>query len=257
MYFWAGPSQIPEEIPGVPIFSTLHLLWLTAVFLSCLAVCFLFIRLEKQRKSEWMKILGTLLLIVEITRLLLLAAVGDFSLSEALPLQLCDVMVFVECYAIRRKNAFSRELCFALGLPGALSALITPGETGYPMLNIHYLLFIFIHLLLFLLPCLMLLNGFRPSIRRLPACFAFLLVLAAMDYVVNTAVKANYLFLQYAPQGSILEPLQNRVGNWYLPALAVLVWGIWGALYGIYFLFRHLFFRFKPNRRKRSVRLHP
>ena len=240
MYFWAGPSQIPIEVPGVPIFSRTHLAWLSVTLIICITVSLYFFRMKKHNRIRGVKILGFLLFFLEILRLILLAAVGDFSLSESLPLQLCDVMVFVEFYAAWHNVPSVRELCFCLGMPGALSALITPGETGYPLFNIHYLVFILIHLLLFLLPILFLVDGFKPSARRLPLCFVCLLLLAAVDYPVNLAVQGNYLFLCYPPQGSILEWIQHWAGEWYLPAMALLVWGIWVMLYGGYFLLRWL-----------------
>ena len=236
VYFWAGPSQIPIEVPGVPIFSRTHLAWLSVTLFICVAASLYFFRMKKHSRIRGVRILGFILFFLEMLRLFLLAAVGDFSLSESLPLQLCDVMVFVEFYAAWHNFPSVRELCFCLGMPGALSALITPGETGYPLFNIHYLVFILIHLLLFLLPILFLVDGFKPSARRLPLCFVCLLLLAAVDYPVNLAVQGNYLFLCYPPQGSILEWIQPWAGAWYLPAMALLVWGIWGMLYGGYFL---------------------
>ena len=173
-----------------------------------------------------------------IFRIVLRIACGAFSIRWDLPLHLCDVMMFVEFYAVYSKKEFPRELVFALGMPGALAALITPGEIYYPFLNIYYLLFIMLHVLLFLIPVLMLADGFVPQIRRLPGCFAFLAVLACVDAAVNHQLKSNYLFISEAADGSILDVVQDIFGHWYLPAAAFTVFLIWGMLYGGVYLWQ-------------------
>ena len=238
MYFWTPLSKMPGDVKGVPIFSATHLTWLVIVLLGCfIAVCF-FKKQNSGGRRKILRLLAWILALGCIFRIVLRIACGAFSIRWDLPLHLCDVMMFVEFYAVYSKKEFPRELVFALGMPGALAALITPGESYYPFLNIYYLLFIMLHVLLFLIPVLMLADGFVPQIRRLPGCFAFLAVLACVDAAVNHQLKSNYLFISEAADGSILDVVQDIFGHWYLPAAAFTVFLIWGMLYGGVYLWQ-------------------
>lgn len=238
LYFWTPLSKMPGDVKGVPIFSATHLTWLAIALLGCLLAVWLFRKQNGGRRVKMLRLLAWILVLGCIFRIGFRIACGVFSPRWDLPLHLCDVMMFVEFYAVYSKKEFPRELVFALGMPGALAALITPGEIYYPFWNIYYLLFIMLHVLLFLIPVLMLADGFVPRVRRLPGCFAFLAVLAAVDAVVNRQLKSNYLFISEAAEGSILDVIQEMFGAWYLPAAVGMVLLIWGMLYGGVYLWR-------------------
>lgn len=242
MSFWTSRAQLPEGTAGVPIFSGVHLLWLSAVLLLCGGAVLMFRRLHRPGRERALRIAAGAMVFLLLFRLVLLIVSGTFDPSIDLPLHLCDLMVFVEFLTVfeeNRSKKITAELCWCLGLPGALFALVTPGETRFPFWNIYYLVFILLHALLFLIPLLLAADGFRPSIRRLPKCFLLLLAAAAGCMALNRLFSGNYLFLNRAPAGSILEVLQQAAGALYLPAVMLLVWAVWGVQYGLgYLIFR-------------------
>lgn len=238
MYFWTPLRRLPDNVNGIAIFSPIHLLWLSCALLFLIGSAVWFRRAEKRPRDRFLRMAAWVMLLSELLRMLLLAVSGGFSPADSLPLHLCGVMIFVEFWAVFRRNPLLMELCWSLGLPGAFCALVTPGETDYPFWNIYYLQFILVHMLLFLIPLLLFLGGFCPAIRRLPGCFLFLLVLAAVDAAANAVFGGNYLFLSAAPPGSLLAVIGRLAGPLYLPVTACAVWLIWGGYYGGLILFR-------------------
>ncbi|MGI5967173.1 TIGR02206 family membrane protein [Anaerotruncus sp. AF02-27] len=229
--FFAPANRILPGTKGVAIFSPMHLAWLVGVFLFCI---WLLKKFDKQTASEqkhWLRIAAAAMLSSELLRMLLLLLSGSFDPAWALPLHLCGVMIFVEFLAVWTRQDFLCELSFALGMPGAFFALVTPGETAYPFWNFYYLQFILVHTLLFLIPLFFVSEGFLPRARRLPGCFLFLLAVAGVDAAANTAFGGNYLFLGAASPGSPLEMVQRLAGRWYFWGTAALVWALWGLLY--------------------------
>lgn len=229
--FWTPKEELPPKTAGVPIGSPVHLLWLTAVLLVSLIFCFRFSRMTEKGRKRALQVTSGLCLFLLLFRLLLYLVSGVFRPSIYLPLHLCDLMVFLEFLAaFLPKGRALFPLCWWLGLPGALFALLTPGETLYPFWNVYYLIFILLHCLLLLFPLCLFLDGFRPRLRQLPGCFLTLLALAGLAEIGNLIFGGNYCFLHFAPVGSILVPLQEGAGALYLPAFSVLVWAIWGVM---------------------------
>lgn len=228
--FWAAREQLPPGTAGVPIFSPVHLCWLLgAAVLACVAAV-LFCRAAPNLRQKLLRGISAANLVLLFLRLTLYGTSGVFTPTLYLPFHLCDVMVFLEFLAVflpQKAKGPLPALCWWLGLPGALFALVTPGETAYPFWNIYYLIFLFLHFFLLLVPLFLVLDGFRPRLRQTLPCFLWLSGIAAAAFFVNRALGSNYLFLSRAPAGSILEPLQKISGPGYLFAMAILCWAIW------------------------------
>ncbi len=241
--FWTPKERLPPGTAGVPIGSPIHIIWLLSAFLFFLIFCGAFSRMSGKGRKKTLRLLSGLCLFLLLMRLFLYLISGVFQPSVSLPLHLCDLMVFWEFSAAflpYDKARFLFPLCWWAGLPGALFALVTPGETLYPFWNIYYLIFILLHCLLFLFPLCLFLDGFRPRLRQLPGCFLTLLLLAGLAEIGNRLFGGNYFFLHQAPAGSILVSLQRAAGPCYFPAFLGLVPIIWGVMQLVYFLFGKL-----------------
>ena len=128
---------------------------------------------------------------------------------------------------------FFKEFAYAVGLPGAFMALVTPEPSGYPLWNIQYLQSIVIHALLVLIPLLLIMgDGFRPGLRMLLWNFAALAGLAAVCFGVNFLLNSNYMFVRFAPADTPIALFDKWVG-WpgYIALLLGLVFGIWVLMY--------------------------
>jgi hypothetical integral membrane protein (TIGR02206 family) len=166
---------------------------------------------------------------------------GHFSLVELLPLHLCSAMVWLEFAAVLSRSRLLREFAYCCGIPGALAALLTPTWIIYPFLNYQYLESILAHTLLILLPAIWIWgDGFRPQVRRLPACLGLLAGLAIIAAVANRLIGSNFMFLSYPPAGSILAVFETWLGNpGYLFPLAGLVGLVWAVLYIPWLIVQH------------------
>ncbi len=229
-WFFVLEGEAPQEL-WVPVFSRIHAAWLIFSAVFCAAVTFWFLRQTPARRKQVLKICACTAAGSELLRDVWLLCSGEFDPVYMLPLHLCGAMLFVELAAVYTERPFLKELCYCLGLPGALSALITPGVTGFPLWNLMYLQFIFAHTMLLLIPVLLLADGFRPDRRQLPKCFLSLLLLAVFDSLTNFILNSNYLFLRSPSAGSVLEWIGNAAGSLYLPAVMCFVWLVWAVLY--------------------------
>ena len=229
-WFFALEGEAPKKL-WIPVFSGAHAVWLVFSMVFCAVVTFWFLRQTPAARKKVLKICACAAVGSELLRDVWLLSSEKFAPAYMLPLHLCGVMLFAELAAVYTENPFLKELCYCLGLPGALSALITPGVTGFPLWNLMYLQFIFAHTMLLLIPVLLLADGFRPDYRQLPKCFLSLLLLAVFDSLVNFILNCNYLFLRGPSAGSVLELIGNAAGSLYLPAVMCFVWLVWAVLY--------------------------
>lgn len=229
-YFFALGGQAPQQL-WIPVFSRTHVVWLAAAALFCAAVTFWFSKRSESIKNIVLKCCIWAAIASRISSNVWMMIAGEYSVQTMLPLHLCGVMLYVELAAVYTKKPILLELCYCLGLPSAVNALITPGITNLPMWNLMYLQFILAHTMLFLIPVLFLADGFRPNYHQLPKCYLALLLLAVFDSLTNFILNSNYLFLRWASPQSLLEGIEQLAGRFYLPAVMVFVWLVWAALY--------------------------
>lgn len=228
MYMFTPAALMPPDA-GVAIFSRVHLAWLCAALVALVLTCRFFSK-HKSYAKTFLRVSGAALAFFELARPVLLAACGGFNLSGALPLHLCGAMAFVTFAAARTDSPILWELCWCLGMPGGLFAMLTPGETSYPFFNIFYIQFILSHFLLAVVPMVRAATGFRPRAARLPWCFCLLAAYAGLCDAVNTLTGANYMFLNVPSDGSPLEAFA-ALGNWYTAGLVLCVLTVWAILY--------------------------
>jgi hypothetical integral membrane protein (TIGR02206 family) len=231
-YFWTYYADLPPGV-GTPNFGPVHLAWLTASFAVIVLVLLVYRRLGSRARKTAQIIMAVLLMGGDIGILTWLAASGHFSLAETLPLHLCSLAVWLEPAGVFSKSQLIREFSYGCCLPGALAAMLTPTWTIYPVLHIHYLVSILNHTLIIMIPVIWIWgDSFRPSVRRLPGCFALLLLIAGVSAVVNRLLGSNFMFLSWPPPGTILTVFERWLGNpGYILLLVALVLAAWALLY--------------------------
>ena len=200
-----------------------------------LIVLFTLIYRRLQPPARHKLLMGATLLLVGglIARLAWVSLIGHFSAREMLPLHLCSISVLIEAAAFFSGSPVLKEFSYSCSLPGALAAILTPAWGAYAFISYPYLQLALEHTLLILLPVAWVWgDGFRPTVRRLPACFGMLLLLAVISAVVNWQIGSNYMFLSIAPPGTILAVFESWLGNpGYLVLLVALLLAVWLLLY--------------------------
>lgn len=231
-YFWSDGSVIP---PGLYTnnFSAGHVAWVLFILLAIPAVVLVYRGRTAAARERVKKALVIVMLLCQASTWFWQALIGSFTLQYSLPLQLCDISVFVEALAVYKKDsALFCEFSYALSMPAALAAVVTPGWY-YPFLTFGYLKMAVMHSLLILVPALVVWgDGFRPNYRRLPKVSLLFVVFIAAAVAANFLFQSNYMFLAYVPRDTTLVVFQTWFGNpgYELPEFILLLL-IWSVLY--------------------------
>ena len=224
---------------GFSLFDLTHLCWLAAMLAFGAMICIFFCLSSEKAKRCTEIVIGCCIIGLEAAKYIWLIA-NSHNLIYYLPLHLCSLAVYIEFLDSVFPNKFTHELCYAICLPGAFSALIFPGWTYEPIgsfLHIHSFL---IHFLLVLYPLLLLISKrLKPSAAWLPVCFAFTVAAAAFVYYIDKLTGMNYMFLITPPPGSPLEVFERWWGNpGFLFGYPIIAAAIWILMYVPFALFR-------------------
>ena len=209
--FFTAQTAIPPGV-GFPYYGTVHLLWLLAISgICCCTACLL-------RRQE----------AVVRHRCLLLR-------WHDLPLDLCDLALFVYPAAILWNRPLLKEWMYSLNLPGTCLALLFPNWNPLPPWNAFTILAFSMHGLLLLVPiCMLASRDLQPSAKRLPACLLSLLLACIPISLVNRQLGTNFFFLARPSRNSPLSWAAQYLGNpGYLLIIPGLIALIWGILYGV------------------------
>lgn len=231
-YFFRHESDLPPGI-GVSNSSPTHYICLLVALFIMASMVLAYQRFQEPARRRTMKILVLTILALELSWSVWMAAVGHYVFRLMLPLHLCEIMIFVELLAVYTGKRFFKELSYCSGLPGALLALAMPEPGGYPLLSYKYLLSYVIHILIALVPLLWVTaDGFRPNMKYLPQCFAWLCGFTIFDAVIDSLLKTNYMFLCIAPKETLIEVFDRWVGHpWYVGLLLLTVGVVWTLMF--------------------------
>lgn len=231
-YFWTYETDLPPDV-GVVTFGPVHLAWVSVVLLIITLTIFVYRKQTARNRRRIQVVAAYLLVIGYLVRWIWAALIGQYSIVEMLPMHLCTISVMVEFAAVLTGRVILKEFAYCTSLPGAISSLITPGMGLYPLMSYYYLQFAMAHMILILLPLLwVLVDGYRPDIRRFPQCAALLFLFAGVAFLVNQLLGSNYMFLRYPPKDTPLEVFANWFGDpGYLIPTLLLLFIIWFLFY--------------------------
>jgi len=174
--------------------------------------------------------LATLLAAIELAWYVYVVRVQGFHFPDGLPLELCDVTLWLTVYAAYSLRPWAFEIVYFTGLAGSGMALITP-DLWAPFWTYPILSFFFAHGLT-VTTILTLLWGklAAPNRGSLWRVVIAVNAYAAVIGVFDAIFKTNYMYLRQKPQGA---SILNYFGPWpvyliggELLALA-LFWLLW------------------------------
>lgn len=114
-----------------------------------------------------------------------------------------SINIFVCWYDAIHQSRWSKEILYALCIPGAVVAMLSPSWQRLPVWNLLHLHSYSIHVLLILYPVLLLAGGFRPQVHHIRWVLAFLCAIATPIFFLNRLLKTNFFFLN-DPQGNAI-----------------------------------------------------
>jgi|GEM_PF-257645 len=200
--------------------------------------------LSKKREDAFLRILSLLILGGNILRDLFLLSVHRMSIAY-LPLHLCSLSIFVYLlYAFlparhRRLRAFFGEVSAVLCAPGALTALLFPDWSAYPLFSFMSLHSFVWHALLIAFPILLLQRGaIRPCLRHIWMPILYLFVITPPIWLFDDITGCNYLFVRVPLAGTPLELLADSFGAGWRVSYAALVFIVILLVYAVFALLR-------------------
>jgi len=167
----------------------------------------------RRRPGPWLRVLAGVLVVDEVSWWGYLLGGGEpgSRLALSLPLQLCDVAIFIASAALWTRHTLLVELTYFWGLAGTIQALLTPDLPqhfpSYPFLQ-YYIAHGGV-----VAAALVLVVGLRQHPRRLSVVgvAGLTLAYAALVGVVDAATGANYMYLRSKPPS---PTLLDVLGPW-------------------------------------------
>jgi len=185
----------------------------------------------RTRPGAWIKALAVVLVVDEVSWLIFLLAGGQpgSRLAQSLPLQLCDVGVFVAAFALWFRRQWLVELTYFWGLTGTLQALLTPDlPQHFP--TYPYFQYNIAHGGV-VAAALLLVFGLDLYPRRsaLLKVAAITIVYAALVGTVDALTDANYMYLRSKPPAPTLLDVMGP-WPWYIGAAGLVALVLFLAL---------------------------
>ena len=230
-YFFVFEQDLPRGV-GIDAFGPEHMAWIAASAAVIFLLCFAARRATERafRALQWS--VCALVLVCEANRQLCLLSAGVWGVYT-LPLHLCSMSVFLVLWHCIRGGILAGELLWCLTMPGAIFALLFPDWLYYPAWNLLSLGTFLGHMMLAAYPALCTARGIiRPDAKRLPKCFLCLLCTAAVIFVFNKLVDANFFFLNGPAPDSPLSLAARYLGDpGYLLVFLPILAAVWALLY--------------------------
>ncbi len=206
-----------------------HLLILAAIPL--LAAILTAIQSRLRRGSSGVRLgLGSVLLLDMVLWYGYLAAIRQLSFPGALPLDLCDVTLFLVTLVLFNLNAAVFDLVYYFALAGTSMALLTPDLwEAFPSLSTVQ--FFASHGLAVAAVLYLVWSGqARPRPGSAPRTLLALNLFAAFDFTFDAVFKTNYMYLRAKPESL---SLLNVLGPWpwYILTSDAVAWVLFLLLY--------------------------
>ena len=179
----------------------------------------------RRRPGAWLKVLALVLVVDEVSWWVFLAAGGGETGQRAqpLPLQVCDVAIFIAAGALWTRRPLLVETAYFWGLAGTIQALLTPDLPQhfptYPYLQYYIAHGGVVAVALVLVVGLRL----RPRPWAVVKVAGLTVVYAAFVGLVDAVTGADYMFLRSKPHS---PTLLDALGPWPVYILAAALVGV-------------------------------
>jgi hypothetical integral membrane protein (TIGR02206 family) len=178
----------------------------------------------RTRPGAWLKTLAVVLVVDELSWWVFLASGGSpAQASQPLPLQICDVAIFLAAAALWTRNQLLVELTYFWGLAGTLQAILTPDlPQHFP--SYPYFQYYIAHGGV-VAAALILVVGLRipPRPWAVARAAGIAVAYAAFVGLVDAVTGADYMYLSSKPASSTLLDLMGP-WPWYV---------LWAGLFGV------------------------
>jgi len=177
-----------------------------------------------RRKVRW--VLAITLWLNEINWHAWNIAIGAWTIQTMLPLQLCNVLVWMTGFTLISKNQTLYEFSYFLGIGAAIQSLFTPDAGIYGFPHFRYIQTIISHGLLVAVGVYMtVVEGLHPTWKSMVRVFIATNLYMVFLYFLNLILGSSYMMVNYKPDVPSLLSLMPD-WPWYIlwcEALAVMI----------------------------------
>ncbi len=257
--FFVYKDQLPPDV-AVGTFTTTHFMVLIILF----AIMYYFIKhyqsKSKQERHRFFLIIAFLVPLLEGIRMTWVLTLNrpDLLPMALLPLHLCGIMTVFVPWAVITRKPILIEIVYIGGIAGAGMALLTPDVAMYPLFHLQYIQSMIIHAMIFFSGLFFIVvEGYRPSIKRAPNVLVVLILLALFVTPINLLLQhqdANFFFLMYGIEGTILHTIDQNTSHFgYLMVFSVLVIGFLILMYAPWEIAKRVKDKIVSNKSMRRV----
>lgn len=230
-YFFRYETEIsPAE--SWQLYGPTHLGALALMAVCGAFICYRYCRGTAAVRGHWRKGLAWAMIGLELFKDLELIVTGYFNVSY-LPLHMCGISLFICLADAYCPTDAGRQLLYALGMPGAMAALLFADWTIYPPGNFRFWQSFLTHMFIVVYVLMQMKAGeLRPNPKTVWKCAVFLFIVVPPIYALNKYWNVNFMFLNTPSPGSPLEPFAVWFGNpGYLIPFILLLFIVWVLMY--------------------------
>lgn len=225
-------TKIPDSM-RFRSFTPLYFLLLSIIFFAVFFAARRMKKLPREKRGTMLLIVTWALPCVYLSRFTVFALLEHFvepqmSLLDRLPFHLCATNAIIMPVAVTTRNRVLLNFVYAIALPAAAAAMLTPAMSYYGLyfyFSWQVLFFYLDHGLMVMTAVLCVVSGLvRPSAKEAPKVLGLFLAYCAVIYPVNRLLGENYLFLNYPDEGTVMAYFAKYLGNpGYLVPMAFLL----------------------------------
>ncbi|MCD7805257.1 MAG: YwaF family protein [Oscillospiraceae bacterium] len=218
------------------LFDRTHITWLVLCLVFTVGISVLYRKSGARLRRRLEISVAMLALFLEVSRIIEEILTDQWRVGS-LPLQLCSISAFICAWYGIHPNKLAANILYALCLPGAAVALLSPTWCALPIANFFHIDSEMLHILLVCYPVMLLAGGFKPEIKMLPKVLAVLAGMLVVIYSVNKILGTNFFFINdplrqrhHVPLHKYLrrESVPHRVHNNPASALRPDVYAVYG-----------------------------
>ena len=170
-------------------------------------------------------ILSFIIISLDISEDIVRYITGHYSIKKDLPLQLCNIGIYVSVIALLKKNQTAFELIFFWGLVGASQAILTPDSNLFELKTFFIYSQAYHGTLIFAVLWLIVKNGMRMEMKSISKVFLITNIVVVVVALINYLLDSNYMFLRVRPNS--ISPF--LVGEWPVYIIMVQLFSIVGV----------------------------
>ena len=232
--FWYTPQTYKNlfgnDFKSIPFYGAIHIAELLITIGLSFALFRFYKKANKATRRRTLLVLTVLIILDEILKYVATISTDQW-LWQYLPLHLCSINIFVCTIHTITESDKVKDFLYAVCIPGAMLALLMPSWFVAPVFNVMHIHSFTIHALLLIYSVVVLADGYRPNLRRIPYNAMYLILMTIPIYFLNKLLNTNFMFTNKPNEVFLTEWLYKLFGNYYIFAFPFILIIIWIIIY--------------------------